>query len=51
MIAFVGVGVYYMFKWWLRSSQAYTGGLRVSVDCPRIVLKVSVVVLVVLWTN
>ena len=51
MIALVVVGVYYMFKWWLRSSERYTGGLRVSVDGPRNVLKVSVVVLVVLWTN
>ena len=51
MIAFVVVGVYYMFKWWWRSSYGYTGGLRVSVDGPRNVLKVSVVVLVVLWTS
>ena len=51
MIAFVVVGVYYMFKWWWRSSYGYIGGLRVSVDGPRHVLKVSVVVLVVLWTD
>ena len=51
MIALVVVGVYYMFKWWWRSSLGYTGGPRVSVDGPRNVLKVSVVVLVVLWTN
>ena len=40
-----------MFKWWWRSSKGYTGGLKVSVDGSRNVLKVSVVVLVVLWTN
>ena len=51
MIAFVVVGVYYMLKWWWRSSQGYIGGLRVSVDGPGNVLKVSVVVLVLLWTN
>ena len=39
MIALVVVGVYYMFKWWGRSSYGYTGGLRVSVDGPRNVLK------------
>ena len=51
MIALVVVGVYYMLKWWWRSSWGYTGGLSVSADGPRSVLKVSVVVLVVLWTN
>ena len=51
MIAFVVVDVYLMFKWWWRSSKGYTGGLRVSVDGSRNVLKVSEVVLVVLWTN
>ena len=51
MLALVVVGVYCMFKWWWRSSKGYTGGLRVSVDGPMNVLKVSVVVLVVLWTK
>ena len=41
MIALVVVGVYYMFKWWRRSSYGYTGGLRVSVDGPRNVLKIG----------
>ena len=40
-----------MSKWWWRSSLGYTGGLRVGVDGPRNVLKASLVVLVVLWTN
>ena len=40
-----------MSKWCRRSSLGYTGGLGVGVDGPRNVLKVSLVVLVVLWTN
>ena len=40
-----------MSKWWWRSSLGYTGGLEVGIDGPRNVLKVSLVVLVVLWTN
>ena len=41
--------VYYMSKWWWRSSQGRTCGLRVGVDGPRNILEVSLVVLVVIW--
>ena len=38
-----------MSKWWCRSSLGRTDGLRVGVDCPRNILEVSLVVLVVIW--
>ena len=42
------VCVYYMSKWWWRSSWGRTGGLRVGDDGPKNILEVSLVVLVVL---
>ena len=41
--------VYYMSKWWWRSSLGRICGLRVGVDGPRNILEVSLVVLVVIW--
>ena len=50
MAVLVVVSVYYMSKWWWRSSKGYTGGLRVGIDGPRNILEVSLVVLVVILT-
>ena len=45
----VVVGVYYMSKWWWRSSYGRTGCLRVGVTGPKNILEVSLVVLAVIW--
>ena len=50
MTVLVVVGVYYMSKWWWRSSEGRTGGLRVDVDGPRNILEFWLVMLVVIWT-
>ena len=45
MAVLVVVSVYYMSKWWWRSSKGHTGGLRVGIDGPRNILEVSLVVI------
>ena len=50
MAVLVVVGVYYMSKWWWRSSKGRTGVLRVGDVGPKNILEVSLVVLVVILT-